>query len=41
MTLGRFLCLLLSFCTWVAVPAMAHKASDSYLVRQLGLASAP
>jgi len=35
MTLRKFLCLVLSLCTWVAVPAMAHKASDSYLVLQV------
>jgi hypothetical protein len=35
MTLRRFLCLMLSLCAWVAVPAMAHKASDSYLVLQV------
>jgi len=35
MRLRRFLYLLLSLCAWVAVPAMAHKASDSYLVLQV------
>ena len=33
--LRRFLYLMLSLCAWVAVPAMAHKASDSYLVLQV------
>ena len=31
----RLLYLVLSLCAWVAVPAMAHKASDSYLVLQV------
>jgi hypothetical protein len=35
MQLPRFLYLMLSLCAWVAVPAMAHKASDSYLVLQV------
>ena len=35
MTLRRILCLMLSLCAWVALPAMAHKASDSYLVLQV------
>jgi hypothetical protein len=35
MRLRKFLCFLLSLCAWAAVPAMAHKASDSYLVLQV------
>jgi hypothetical protein len=35
MQLRRFLCLVLALCAWVALPAMAHKASDSYLVLQV------
>ena len=35
MRLRTFLHLLLLLCAWTAMPAMAHKASDSYLVLQV------
>ena len=35
MRLLTFLHLLLALCAWAATPAMAHKASDSYLVLQV------
>ena len=35
MRLLTFLHLLLALCAWAAMPAMAHKASDSYLVLQV------